>query len=381
MRDVNYMCEAVTRDSQSWWTIDGGYCLPYSLPYQTLGLDSAAVTDQCTFSIKCALSGGLSQNCVCKNVTACRLVVASSCANGYHSYPGSGPLLSPHVYMIYKRDRDWTNKKPDLMMFHGRGKCIGYQFITMNNLVVYSLGETYSFYDYRLWEYALCDTQEGISGYRNYSGPQYDINCWNKSKTFNNRPYQVSFHCQTRCISKYRIRDGIVDCLWSDEDYSVNNSCPQIQHHRLQCSSSELTCLLAGELGNRASSCSNGRDEFDDKTGLVLSENIVCNTNTDPGCVFLRKYIQTSSEDTINQSTIIDNALPDDHSATTIPFRSYCNSFFDTNSAFDESAEMCSKWICMSDEYQCLSGQCIPLNWLCDGNFILFIVSIIEFIL
>src|SRR4051794_31359542 len=26
MRDVNYMCEAVKRNSKSWWTIDNGYC-------------------------------------------------------------------------------------------------------------------------------------------------------------------------------------------------------------------------------------------------------------------------------------------------------------------------------------------------------------------
>ena len=51
---------------------------------------------------------------------------------------------------------------------------------------------------------------------------------------------------------------------------TINNSCPQIQRHRLQCSSSELTCLLAGALGNWAAACSNGRDEFDYESGTVL---------------------------------------------------------------------------------------------------------------
>ena len=79
------------------------------------------------------------------------------------------------------------------------------------------LDETFQFYDYRLSENRLCNMQEGIQGNRNYSGPHYDVNCWNNSKTFNNRSYQVSFLCETRCISKYRVRDGINDCYQSEE--------------------------------------------------------------------------------------------------------------------------------------------------------------------
>ena len=61
----------------------------------------------------------------------------------------------------------------------------------------------------------------------------------------------------------------------------------------------------------------------------------------------------------------------DDHSTTTtISFRLHCNSFFDRKSAIDELPELCEKWICSSDEYQCLSGQCISQEWLCDGEFI-----------
>ena len=37
LRDIQFICETVKRNSQQWCTIDGGYCLPYSLPYQTLG--------------------------------------------------------------------------------------------------------------------------------------------------------------------------------------------------------------------------------------------------------------------------------------------------------------------------------------------------------
>ena len=117
MRDVNYMCEAVTRDSKSWWTIDNGYCLPYSFAYQKLGLDSTTVADECIFSIKCALSDGLDQDCKCKNVSMCRPVIKDTCGNRYLVYPEIGSLLSPYINMIYRRDRDWTNKKPDGLRF------------------------------------------------------------------------------------------------------------------------------------------------------------------------------------------------------------------------------------------------------------------------
>ena len=98
---------------------------------------------------------------------------------------------------------------------------------------------------------------------------------------------------------------------------------------------------------------------------------------TDPGCIYLRNYIQISSYNNTNKTTIADNSILDDHSTTTIPFRSYCNSFFDTKSGIDESPQFCEKWICSSDEYQCLSGQCIPQSWVCDGKFTLLVVSLL----
>lgn len=376
MRDVNYMCEAVTRDSKSWWTINGGYCLPYSLAYQTLGLDTTAITNKCTFFIKCALSNSLDQNCECKNPTACRKAVIDSCPNSYHYYPRTEPLLAPYIGMAYEHDRDWTNKKPDFIYYEGRVKCIGYQWI-LNFLVGFRLYEQFSFYDYRQSEQVLCNMQEGIQGNRNYSGPQYDISCWNNSKTFNNRSYQVSFRCETRCISKYRVRDGIQDCYHNEEVWNINNSCPQIQRHRLQCSSSELTCLLVGELGTWGYACSNSRDEFDYESGTVFYNNLKCEQRTDPGCVSVRNYIRISSYNNSEQTTIANNSIIDDQSTTAIPFRSYCNSFFDTISGIDESPQFCEKWICVNSEYQCLSGQCISQSWVCDGKFTLLAVSVV----
>jgi hypothetical protein len=120
-------------------------------------------------------------------------------------------------------------------------------------------------------------------------------------------------------------------------------------------------------VGNSGTDCFNGRDEFEDESDTVSLANIACMQNTDPGCVYLRKYIQTSSKTNTNKIIISDL------SAIRISFRLYCNTFFDTESAIDELAELCEKWICSSNEYQCLSGQCISQEWLCDGEFILFV--------
>ncbi|CAF2394796.1 unnamed protein product [Rotaria sp. Silwood2] len=349
MRDINYMCEAVIRDSKSWWTIDKGYCLPYSIAYQTSGLDSTASWNKCTFAMKCALSNGLDQDCTCKNAVACRSVGIDSCEYLYLFYPGLGSLLAPYINMIYERDRDWTNKIPDRVLYNGRVKCIGYQMTTIGGWW-WSTDETFLFYSYRLSEYRMCDMVYGIVHNRSHTAPHYDENCWNNSKTFNNNPYQVLFLCYSRL-------------------QSINNSCPEIQRHRFQCSSSELTCLLVGALGTWGNDCSNGRDEFDSQTDSVVSKTIGCWKKTEAGCAFARKYIKTSSENNTNKISSVNNSILNYDSPTIISFRSYCNSFFDTQSAFDESTELCEKWICLSDQYQCLSGQCISQSWVCDGEW------------
>jgi hypothetical protein len=365
LRDINYMCEAATRDAKSWWTINGGYCLPYSLPYQRLKLDTTNITNTCGFFIKCALSDSLDQSCECKNTTACRKAVNDSCSEPYLNYPESGSLIFPYFYMLYARDHDWRNKKPSKAWYNGTVQCIGYQLIT-NGAQRYALEDTFRLYGYRISETRLCNMQQRISGNRSYSGLHYDISCWNNSNTYNNRSYQVSFLCKTRCISTYRIRDGVRDCFPNEEVSYVNNSCPQIQRHRLQCSSSELSCLLAGTLGNWGSACSNNRDEFDQESGTVFFNNLKCERRDDVGCIYSRNYIRVSSFNNTNKTTIATNSILDDH-ATIIPFRSYCNSFFDTLSGTDELPDFCKQWACLSDQYQCESGQCISQSWVCDG--------------
>ena len=52
-----------------------------------------------------------------------------------------------------------------------------------------------------------------------------------------------------------------------------------------------------------------------------------------------------------------------------MPFRSYCDSFWDLKEHSDESPLSCQHWICQKHQYQCRTGQCIDLDWVCDGEW------------
>ena len=275
--------------------------------------------------------------------------------------------MAPFTFMVYISDRDWTKKKPDAIVFQGQLKCLGHQLVIPRRIWV-DVPEDSRVSELHQDEHYICTRLKGNSLYRNYSGPQYDANCWNDSKTFNNRLYQVSFLCQIRCISKYRVRDGIRDCHFTEELYYINNSCPEIQRHRLQCSSSELTCLITAAVANSVPDCSNKRDEIDYKNGRILYDNMRCEKPTDPRCVEIRDYIQMSSQKDLEETMLTNHSLADNRLANTIPFRSYCDSFFDFEDGSDELTELCRVWSCSFNQYQCLSGQCIPSNWICDGN-------------
>ncbi|CAF0987280.1 unnamed protein product [Adineta steineri] len=57
-------------------------------------------------------------------------------------------------------------------------------------------------------------------------------------------------------------------------------------------------------------------------------------------------------------------------SSKVLPFAQYCDTFSDTAISTDENVEHClHKWICADNEYRCLTGQCIPFVWLCDGEW------------
>lgn len=72
------------------------------------------------------------------------------------------------------------------------------------------------------------------------------------------------FHCprSSKCISKHRLVDGVVDCSdFADEDYT--ETCQLNQTDRFQCSS-ENTCLASVLVQDNIRQCDDGEDELSD---------------------------------------------------------------------------------------------------------------------
>ncbi|CAF1058675.1 unnamed protein product [Adineta steineri] len=205
---------------------------------------------------------------------------------------------------------------------------------------------------------------------RNYSSaaPQYDRNCWSNEHTFNNQPYAFIDVCQSshECISTYRIRDGSLDCydMLDEEDVTLQNTCQNILKYRFRCSIDENKCLSVDKIGDFNSDCKNKADENNWQMG-ILSRRDLCNHRDDTECQQIRMLLIESwhSNKTnipLNSLAMFDNRLP---------FKYICDSFWSSTLYDDESPFFCRLWTCPLNQYQCLSGQCIDPEWICDGQF------------
>jgi hypothetical protein len=153
--------------------------------------------------------------------------------------------------------------------------------------------------------------------------------------------------------------------LGDDEQAPWYSNCSSVRKYRFQCSQNEPTCLVVWFVSNSANNCKkNIRDEYSAELNLDL-QNVECQQRDSDGCKFLRNYIQQSSISFVDNSTAIDTANISFGVKTT--FWRYCNSIWDLNYGIDEMAESCKYWKCNQNYYQCQTGQCIPLNWLCNN--------------
>ncbi|CAF3974713.1 unnamed protein product [Rotaria sp. Silwood1] len=52
-----------------------------------------------------------------------------------------------------------------------------------------------------------------------------------------------------------------------------------------------------------------------------------------------------------------------------VPYHVYCNSHWDINPPIDEHPAFCKEWVCPNRSFRCKSNQCIPVEWVCDGEW------------
>ncbi|CAF1615086.1 unnamed protein product, partial [Didymodactylos carnosus] len=159
------------------------------------------------------------------------------------------------------------------------------------------------------------------------------------------------------------IRDGVKNCV-SEDDESTDElaltTCSNIRRHRFRCSIEEPACLSVTSLGNHRDNCRNSFDELWMGTNMKLS-NMNCNSESTLECGILRQYIEASwiSIDK-NQSSV----------QFKLPFRAYCDTFWNLPSHEDENSTECQKsWVCLEEQWQCHTGQCIDKNWVLDGEW------------
>ena len=197
----------------------------------------------------------------------------------------------------------------------------------------------------------------------------YSPDCYNNSRTFNNHSYYIVDVCKQskECISAYRINDGYKSCA-DQMDEPENNSfslasCSKFQHHRFRCSIEESKCLIIKNIGDLSPDCKNNYDEWWMGTDMMLSQ-MKCNRKSKDDCQAIRQYIQMSWN--VNNNEM----FPAEFGTTRIPFRAFCDTFWNLGSKKDEDVEMCSTWwICLDQQWQCHTGQCIDATWVLDGEW------------
>lgn len=324
--------------------------------------------EKCIYLIRCALTNGFGKSCPCggNGQITCTELMTNLCGNSLYPYPPP-KSIDVHIQTYYNGSRKWHERIPDIIVFSGSVKCRGYRGVLLKEHIGILDEDKIMRLSDRI-DIELCRLPDI---YRDLNSSfQLDKFCWtNSSRTFNNRSYAFKDVCQKQgqCISEYRITDGYHDCSQHEmndeeilEDSFIHSQVPK---HRFRCSEQQKTALPIIAMGNLVTTCSNRYDEYFYGSRVALNE-IQCKNREDIGCTILKEYIRNSSFANFS-------AYEEFHHQTDsrIPFHYYCDSFWHQNNHFDENVKGCQDWVCNDDEYQCQTGQCIQLSWVCDGEW------------
>jgi hypothetical protein len=281
-------------------------------------------------------------------------------------YPPEG-LINSNFFIGYNYSQLMENPTFQFFILSEGLKCRGYFVKTTGMYFLQSHRISIPFANH-----PLCALNDSEHKYRDYLSPlQNDKFCWNDSLTFNGRPYAVNPDICSyagECISQYRIRDGTYDCfpgtILEDEDMILEkNYCTgNVGRYRFQCFDDKHKCLPLDTLGVGYDDCSNSYDEKWYGTGVSLRQQIPCYKGQTTDCHRLKTYIQQSSVGYSSNSQRQE-------STNRIPFRLYCNSFWDLDKHVDEMSSSCRHWVCQNHEYQCRTGQCIAFDSVCDSEW------------
>ncbi|CAF3974828.1 unnamed protein product [Adineta steineri] len=311
----------------------------------------------------------LEKHCPCNSDEDCVPLMKSNCSQKLILYP-EGALLTPYLWTFYEINiHDWKNRvAADGLIYDGSIKCRGYngQHFSIRN---YVSAYFHLFYP----DTVFCSLVEANNAVRENTS-MYDLNCYNELYTFNGFQYQVGDVCKGthQCISRYRLNDGFWDCFYGDDEeinfINQSSTCFNQEKYRFKCSHSQSTCYYSKKIGNNIFDCDNKQDEVTKMNQLMLiSLQEKCRPGWDiSNCYLLRKYIEHSSTLFVDFN---ENELVDYQSSSITPFRYYCDTLWDIVNHDDELPTNCFYWHCRPNEYQCETHQCIPKEWICDGEW------------
>ncbi|UJR11129.1 hypothetical protein I4U23_015310 [Adineta vaga] len=362
MREFNYMCEM--HPKITLWTQPNGLCWDLDEYDDLLDMNNENMsnTSKCIYLIRCAMSQGFERDCPCNHLN-CSFVMEDVCQKNYsYRYP-MGNLLRPYIVLFYGWEHSIAHFEPESISFDGSIKCRGFYGNTEEH-VSFHEEEWYKLDSFPRIDHLFCNHEEVTRD--NKSHIQYHHSCWNGSRTLNNHSYAFIDICEKshKCISQYRIGDEYVDCEEETHPIVVDGDyCSKLRKHRFQCSNQQVSCLPVRTLGDRWFDCKNRHDEFVGGSIMPLFD-IECNYRLDDGCRLLKEYVATDGK--INGThSFSENQLE----KRELSFLSYCDTFWNLPSHFDELLENCQEWVCQQDQYQCQTGHCIELDWLCDEEW------------
>ncbi|CAF1444251.1 unnamed protein product [Adineta ricciae] len=366
LRNLYYLCESARPNPL--WTFRNGMC-NNQVGYDDLSRDMNMQLDnttRCAYVIRCGLSNGFERDCPC-NYKNCSSILTTVC-NRELTYTLSASIIRPYIqgYYHWVDKQDWTNPAMDEFRLDGAVKCRGYEAstITQFSIVSHAIDKA---------ESILCFDEDPLIK-RNYtSRHKFHESCWsNESLTFNNRRYAFVDICTSgrrECISQYRIQNKISDCTDSQDEQAsltLGNLCWNLRKHRFRCSSQQPSCISVQHFHSGCALCKNLFDENLYGTGVKLS-TIACLFREDPNCSLLKKYISNSWMNISKENDPV--AVHPSKPTTRLQHHYYCDTIWQLPDRSDESSIFCKDWICLPHQYQCRTGQCISLVWVCDGEW------------
>jgi hypothetical protein len=228
---------------------------------------------------------------------------------------------------------------PNYIFINGSIKCMGHQTRFEPHFLFSTWSDFENSYPFNTF---FCHE----FGTTNFSDLQAETHCWHVTKQ--------AFLCEKsgQCISKHRLVDGIDDCRYA-EDEDNPHECYMKKQYRLNCSGNSSPCLFVSAIGDDVTQCVSGNDEYMRELKWNLADR-KCRKPNSLECNILKSYIRSPS----SISTIENNKV--------LLFRQYCDTLWQLPKGFDES--LCNDWKCPKDQYQCLSGHCISVNYILNPS-------------